>query len=79
MVNLDLTQIVQALPLPWIVCFISWVGFGYAAREMWKRSNDLQDKNLSDLKESSQRLAELNQKMTDTLNAVIAVLRSGGK
>lgn len=72
-----LTEVLRALPLPWLICALSWLLFGYAMREMWKRANDLQDKNLETVKDNAEKLSALNIKITSTLEAFIALYRGG--
>lgn len=72
-----LTDLLKGLPLPWLICALSWIFFGYAMREMWKRANELQDKNLETVKDNAEKLAALNIKITSTLEAFIALHRGG--
>ena len=72
-----LVELFKLLPLPWLICTLSWIACGYICKTMWQRGNDLQDKNLADVKESAEKLAALNGKINDTLQALIAA--QGGK
>lgn len=70
-------ELLSALPLPWLICVISWIACGWVCKSMWERGNTLQDKNLEDVKDYAEKLAALNAKMTDTLDALIAMHRGG--
>ncbi len=75
----NIVELFKLLPLPWIVCVLSWLACGYTCKTFWQRGNDLQDKNLETVKDYAQKLSDLNMKMTDTLNALIASMHKGGK
>lgn len=74
-----LSDIIKALPLPWLICVLSWCACGYICKVMWDRNNTLQDKNLEDMKESSEKYAALSEKINDTLDAFIQVYKGGRK
>ncbi len=75
----NLVELFKLLPLPWIVCVLSWCASGYACKLMWERGNELQDKNLTDVKESAVKYAALSEKINDTLQALIASYQGGKK
>ncbi len=75
----NFTDLIKLLPLPWIVCTMSWIACGYVCKLMWERGNELQDKNLADVKDNAAKLAALNEKINDTLQALITAYQTGGK
>jgi len=75
----SLVELLKLLPLPWIIVALSWCACGYVCKQMWDRGNDLQDKNLADVKEYADKYAALSERINDTLDAFIRAYKGGNK